>query len=249
MELQIKNVIEETCAKLNRPDLFRKPLVGFSSASDEKFGQLKKLIGPWHLTPKEILPGAESVVSYFVPFTREVTLAPKSSEHGSSLWAEAYQEINNHFITINSAVSGILREKGYLAESIRPTHTYDPADLKCFWSHRSVAVIAGLGAFGANRLVITDKGSGGRFCSVITSAPLRSLAAAAEERCLYHKTGACRLCFDACPVKALSPDFFDKFLCQDKLNANENLILKQTALHSADTCGRCISACPFAYIE
>ena len=249
LELEIQRIIEEKIAELKRPDLFRVPLVAFSDARNSRYEDLKQQIGPWHCSPRELLPEAESVISYFVPFTKEVVSQPKCVADGSALWSEAYQEINAYFNDVNQAVRDYLESQGYLAATIPATHTYDPRDLKARWSHRSAAVIAGLASLGANRLAITDKGSGGRFCTVITSAKLESNAKPALERCLYFKNGSCGLCFRACPVGALRPDGMDKFACQDELNKNQERIRRETALVSADTCGKCISICPFSYIE
>lgn len=249
MEREIGEIISNKVNELNRPDLYRQPLVSFSSADDERYDELKELIGEWHLTPSEFLPDAKSVISYFVPFTKDVVKEPKKMKDGSPLWGEAYQEINRHFNVINEAVSDYLTDLGYSAITIKPTHTYDPKDLKSMWSHRSAAVIAELGDFGANKLIITEKGSGGRFCTVITSAVLKTDKAPVETKCLYIKNGTCGLCFKICPVKALSAEAIDKFACQDELNKNEILLKETTRMESADVCGKCISICPFAYIE
>jgi epoxyqueuosine reductase QueG len=116
------------------------------------------------------------------------------------------------------------------------------------WSHRSAAAIAGLGTFGANKLLITEKGSGGRFCTILTSAVLKANQVPIESKCLYLKNGSCGLCFKICPVNALFPDSIDKFACQNEVNKNEAKPKESTNLQSADTCGKCISVCPFAYI-
>lgn len=249
LELEIQTIIEKKIEDLGREDLFRSPLVAFSSAEDERYEELKHQIGEWHKTPKELLPEAKSVISYFVPFTKKVVKEPKMVKDGSALWSEAYQEINAYFEIINEEVQKFLESRGYLATTIRATHTYDPKDLKASWSHRSAAVIAGLATLGANRLAITEKGSAGRFCTVITSAPLKGTTEPVEEKCLYKKNGSCGLCFQICPVGALKPEGMDKFACQDELNKNEAMIQKTTNLKVADTCGKCISVCPFAYIE
>jgi len=249
LEDHIKKVISESLSLVNRPDLFRQPLVAFSSAKNKKYDELKTLIGEWHSSPTELLPEAKSVISYFVPFTKQVVEEPKTVKDGSFLWSEAYQEINKHFNIINDLVCNYLDELGYKTLKIKSTHTYDPKDLKCFWSHRSAAVIAGLGTFGANKLVITEKGSGGRFCTVITSAFLKANINTVENKCLYLENGSCGLCFKNCPVNALTPDAINKFECQDFLNENEKKMKDLSSLQSADTCGKCISVCPLAYIE
>lgn len=60
-----------------RPDLaglklFQPPLVGFGSGEDILFEEYKKegIIGPWHMSPSEWLPGGKSVISLFFPSQR-----------------------------------------------------------------------------------------------------------------------------------------------------------------------------------
>lgn len=239
----IEKIIAEKVDSLERPDLLREPLVRFSSAKDKQYDELKEIIGDWHLNPTELLEDAETVISYFVPFTKEVAAEPKKVAEGSALWGEAYAIINSYFDEINLSVMEYLRNLGYSASSIQATHTYDPKDMQSMWSHRSAAVIAGMGKFGANRLVITEKGSGGRFCTVFTSAIIREEMNPVEDSCLYNKNGSCGLCFKICPVHALEPNSFNKFACQYVCNTN-----KKQDKHGADTCGKCISICPLAYI-
>ena len=172
MKKDIEQLIIKEINALKRSDLFREPIVEFSSAKDDRYEELKEVIGEWHLNPTELLPEAESVISYFVPFTKDVISQPKTVKDGSPLWAESYLVINEYFNHINEAISNYLTHKGYIARTIPSTHTYDPKDLKSTWSHRSAAAIAGLGSFGVNRILITEKGSGGRFCTVLTSAAL-----------------------------------------------------------------------------
>lgn len=249
MEKLITEIIINAVEELKRPDLFRKPIVAFSDADDPRYEELKTLIGDWHCNPEEILPGAKSVISYFVPFAKGVAGEPRQCADGSFKWSEAYQEINKYFDLIGSRVVFALEEAGFEGKTIKATHTYNPATLKSVWSHRSAAVIAGLGTFGANKLVITEKGSAGRFCTVITTADLKASDVVPRTKCLYFKNGSCGLCFKVCPVNALDSDFNHKFDCQDELNKNERKMKEHTDLISADTCGKCISVCPFAYIE
>lgn len=250
LKQSIESTLSATVAALGRPDLFRAPLVGYSSAEDKRYGQLKTIVGSWHRNPRELLPGANTVISCFVPFTKAVVLEPKTFTGASPLWADAYQIINCHFDVVGGAVAAVLHKRGFAALPIKATHTYDPATLQSAFSHRSAAQIAGLGSFGANSLLITQKGSGGRFCTVLTTAVLQSDLSPAPVHCLYMKDKSCGLCFKICPVNALGPSVVDKFACQDELNKNQHM-LKQSGdyWHSADVCGKCISVCPLAYIE
>ncbi len=249
IETRIKEIISNKVSELKRPDLYREPLVSFSSADDERYDELKELIGEWHLTPKELLSDAKSVISYFVPFTEAVVKEPINMKEASPLWGQTYQEINSYFNVINEAVSDYLIELGYSVVTIKSTHVYDPKTMNCVWSHKSAAVISGLGDFGINKLIITEKGSGGRLCTIITSATLKTNRASTENKCLYIKNGTCGLCLNVCPVKALSAETIDKFACEDELNRNGRFLKKTQELEKASVCGKCISICPFAYIE
>lgn len=252
IEAAIVEIITDMVHKLDRNDLVREPLVAFSSAQNPEYQKLKDVIGSWHMLPCDVLPEAESVISYFIPFTKLVSREPKGVEHGSPLWSEAYAIVNPYFDEINNAVVNYLTAQGYFASAIRATHNFDPETIICKWSHRSVASIAGLGKFGANRMVITPKGSGGRFCSVITSAPLDPALGSLEEPtsdlCLFVKNGSCGKCFEMCPANALEADDFEKFACQAVTIKNKELFQEDPVLGQADTCGKCISVCPFAYL-
>ncbi len=249
LELEIQKIIEEQFAALNRSDLIRTPLVAFSSAQDPRFAQLKDIIGPWHQLPTDFLPEAQSVISYFIPFTKEVALGPKREPEGCSVWAEAYNTINAYFPVVNQAVLEYLQSQGYAADSVRTLKAFDPVTFQAAWSHRSAAVIAGLATFGANNLAITDKGSGGRFCSILTSAKLKPGQDKPKKQCPYLVNGSCGLCFRACPAGALTGSGTNKVLCDQELHRNRERLLLQGSASTATVCGKCLSACPLVYIE
>ncbi|MCL2874185.1 MAG: hypothetical protein FWE29_04555 [Defluviitaleaceae bacterium] len=246
---KIEQIIINEIAALNRPDLFRKPLISYSSGHDKRYFDLKKVIGDWHLNPVELLQDVNSIISYFVPFTKTVVSAPKNEENGASLWGEAYEIVNSYFNHINEVLSEYLASLGLSSKAIPATHTYDPKDMKATWSHKSAAAIAGLGTFGSNRLIITDKGSGGRFGTLLTSANLEANKEPVPDRCLNLKGGSCDLCYKICPVNAFLDDDIDRFACQEELFKNGEKLRERTHLVKADVCGKCISICPVAYIE
>lgn len=249
LETEIQRIIEEKFAELNRPDLIRTPIVAFSSAHDPKFRELQTIIGPWHNLPTDFLPEAESVISYFIPFTKEVALGPKNEPDGCPVWSEAYITINQHFHVVNQAVQDYLESQGYKAAQVKPPKAYDPETFHAPWSHRSAAVIAGLATLGANNLAITRKGSGGRFCSLITSAKLEPNAHPLPQMCPYITSGKCGICIRACPAGALTPNGTNKPACQAELNKNPDRLKKLNAKFIADICGKCLSVCPLVYIE
>ncbi len=242
----ILSILQEMVAKAERPDLFRAPICAFSAADDPRYHALKTTIGPWHCDPTELLPNAKSVISMFVPFTLAVSRTAKAEEPVSALWGEAYWVVNDLFDTVGQKLAEFLKEQGFSALSVAATHTYDPEKLQSMWSHRSAAAIAGLGSFGANRLLITEKGSAGRFSTVLTSAVLEPSPFPAPDRCIYHKTGRCLLCIKACPERALQVDAFAPFVCHDRLLKNAEHL---TSVGFCDVCGKCIANCPMAVLE
>ena len=74
MELKnkIESIIKEAAANPGTETRYREPLVGYASASDPIFDEMKEIIGPYHLHPKEIFPEAKTVVSFFLPFEKEL---------------------------------------------------------------------------------------------------------------------------------------------------------------------------------
>ncbi len=118
------------------------------------------------------------------------------------------------------------------------------------WSHKSVAVIAGLGSFGLHQAdarasdVITDAGCAGRFGSLVFDAELPVEPATPRERCLYFHDGSCLECVLRCPAGALdASEPLDKQACYRRLlgvaRAHEDLGL-------VDVCGKCaIGPCAF----
>lgn len=249
LEQGVAKLIEEAIVKLDRSDLFRMPLVAFSDAHDKRYEDLKAIVGDWVKLPTDFLPSAQTVISYFVPFTRELAAAPRQSESVSTKWGEAYLVVNDFFAGANERICSYLQEQGFEATAVPATHTYDPVDMKSAWSHRSAAAIANLGYFAANRMLVTEKGSAGRFCTVFTSANIETRLQKPENRCLSLINDSCRRCFDVCPVGALRSDGFDRFACQDVLFKNMDEIQVKTGLEEADVCGKCVSVCPLAYFE
>lgn len=247
IESRIVEIIREELANLGRADLYREPLVAFSEADNPKYEELKEIVGEWHQTPTELFPGAKSVISYFVPFTKAVVESPKNSVQETPLWGEAYVVINAHFNHINQKVCDYLEGEGYPSKKIQVS--YDEKTLRAPWSHRSGAAIAGLGYFSENRMLVTAKGSGGRLATIMTSAELTPTQDVLENKCPHQRNGACGLCFKICPVKALKEEGFAGLVCQDETDKNGDILQTTLGLEDAGTCGKCVSVCPLSYIE
>ncbi len=66
---------------------YRKPLVGFASAQDPLFNQMKEIIGLHHLHPTELLLDAQTVISFFLPFAKTIITANRESPQIAREWA------------------------------------------------------------------------------------------------------------------------------------------------------------------
>ena len=74
---------------------YRPPLVGFADVADPRFAQLREIVEPTHWLPSDLLPGARSVVAFFLPFAEEIVQANRAHPHDVAReWAVAYVETN-----------------------------------------------------------------------------------------------------------------------------------------------------------
>ncbi|MGE5604044.1 MAG: epoxyqueuosine reductase [Nitrososphaerales archaeon] len=234
----ITDTIQRETARAQGATAYRTPLVGFASAADPRFREIQRVVEPTHYLPEEMLPGARTVVAFFLPFAAWVVEANAVERHRVAReWPVAYLETNALIQRIADRLIAVLAERGVRAAAAPATHNYDPQDLIARWSHKSVAFIAGLGSFGLHRMLITDAGCAGRFGSVVTDAEIPFITPPARERCLYFHDGSCRECITRCPVNALTMDgAIDKQRCNHRL---VGLAKGFGGEELADACGKC----------
>jgi len=217
---------------------WKKPLVGFASADDPLFSKLKEVVRPSHALPRDLLSSARSVVAFFIPF--ESALQKENVHAGfypARSWAVAYVETNRLISELAEYLKNLLEAEGSRAAFAPPTHNYDPAVLMSDWSHRHIAFVAGLGRFGLNRWLITEKGCCGRFGSLVTEATFSSTPRPGQEFCLHFGgTAECSVCVDHCIYDALFIDRFDRHACNQHLLKNEGYF---SDLETSDVCGKC----------
>lgn len=172
-----------------RPDIagmmmFETPLVGFAAADDSLFTDEFKKVGvihPEYLSPGEWLPGAATVISFFLPFTDRVKESNRGSfdapyEEGLTLraspeWLHARIEGQDFVNQVTAYIEDLLRENGF--RTVCPTTSGKLRMITPYistWSERHAAYAAGLGTFGLSKGLITAKGMAGRYGSVITDA-------------------------------------------------------------------------------
>jgi epoxyqueuosine reductase QueG len=220
------------------------PLIGFAEADDPLFVKLKEAVRPTHATPSELLPGARTVIVYFLPFSREIPRSNQLKYNASREWAVAYVETNQLIIDLNHHLSHVLKEQGYDSKVLPPTHNFDTEQLMADWSHKHIAYIAGFGKFGAHHMLITEKGCCGRFGSLVTNAVIKPTPRPEGEFCLSVHDGSCKACITKCPVGALTEEFYDRHKCYDLLLENAEIYAIEGM---ADVCGKCTSIVPCSF--
>lgn len=234
LEQQIRDIVEKETRDNGAGLLYRTPIVGYADAHDPRYRELDNLIGNPQTLPEEILPGAETVVVFFLPFSKEALEELKKGRRISQKWSDYYTGTNQLLKHITGTLAGFLEEQGYPSAQIPPTDDFDLPTLTAKWSHKSSAVIAGIGSFGLNRLLVTEQGTAGRLGSFVTAAKLEPTSGEDVTYCLYYGKGACRACMDRCPSGAISKDGFDRFRCNAYLDGKNIHDLQQG-------CGLCSS--------
>ncbi len=237
---------------------YREPVFGYAKADDHAWRELRDSHVPGHVLPSEMLAGARSVAVFFLPFARNVVLANARAGVCADEWAMAYVETNALLASMCAAIQSRLEAAGIRASWQQPTHNYDPALLRSTWSHKSVAVIAGIGAIGLHQMLITASGCAGRVSSIVLDADVCSdlshdrgferpagaghdpAEATRARYCGFFAEKPCTTCIRRCPVSAISENGVDKEACQRHLNeVSAYFAGKGTVPGKADVCGKC----------
>lgn len=222
------------------------PIVGFASADDALFDKLRSVASPTHAVPNDLLAGAQTVIAFFLPFPKSLTRTNIIKRNSSVAWGTAYIETNEMIRQLSMHLLEFFNSRGFQSCSIPATHNWDEAKLTSDWSHRHIAYIAGVGNFGLNNMLITDKGCCGRIGSFITSAKIASDIRSDVPACLFKYDGSCRKCVQRCVNQALFTDAFDRFKCYDMLLEN---VKELGSIGYADVCGKCLVAVPCSHIN
>ncbi len=193
---------------------YREPVIGFASASDPLYDQLDELIGNPQIHPKDMLKGAQTVLVLFLPYSEVIYKDIKGERKTSSVWSDAYMHTNELLDSIVKEIQKLLNLKGFQSISEPPTENFDHVTKTARWGHKSNAVIAGIGTFGLNHLIITERGCLGRMNSLVTDAFIPPTPRTNHQYCLFHQNGKCKVCTMNCPSGAICPDgSIDKKRC------------------------------------
>ena len=202
--------------------MYDTPILGFGAAEDPLFEEYKKvgIIGPWHMSPKEWLPEAKTVISFFFPMSLEVRKSNRQEKKvASELWAYARIEGQAYISAYMKAVAEWFQERGFAAcvpssdsrwQSLtagKGIEGYPEIREDSFgsrWSERHAAYVCGLGTFGLSKGLITEKGMAGRFGSVVVSVAFEPDPRAYSD--VYDYCIRCGACVRRCPAHAIDPE-------------------------------------------
>jgi epoxyqueuosine reductase QueG len=248
MEEKIRNLIrlfvESYKTKKNTVTDWNSPLVSFADARDPLFSELISLVNVKHKLPTDLLKDARTVISYFVPFKREIVLSNSIGRYSSREWVSAYIETNKLIEDLNDFLSSQLDDSGFSSFIQPPTHNFNIKKLVSDWSHKHVAFIAGLGKFGLHHMLITRKGCCGRLGSLIVNVMIPPTKRPSNEFCLHKNDVECMRCVDKCVFGALKVDSFDRHECYRICRSNGKIFGESDV---ADVCGKCVCLVPCSF--
>jgi len=189
--------------------LFEPPIFAFGSPKDSIYEEFKldHIIGAHFLPPTEWLPQVKTVISFFLPYTKEIRLSnEKDTCWPSAEWLHGRYEGQVFLEKLSFHLQKVLSDAGY--ESLVPF--FDPrygkegakSRFTSNWSERHIAFACGLGTFGLSKGLITEKGTCGRFGSILTTLDLPKDSRPYQYA--YEYCTMCGACIARCPVYAIS---------------------------------------------
>ncbi len=274
LEQLIKNFIKDNDqnrrTQLDQGVYWEEPLVGFASGLDPLFFEYKTTIGPFHLTPREIIAAVLkekgrglllteieqiSVVSWILPASEDIRRSNRREDRNPSrLWAyaRAFGEVCNE--ALRRHVVGFLEDLGYVAVApvLSPSFQHlrdDRIGWTSSWSERHIAYACGLGTFSLNDGFITSKGMAIRIGSVVTLlklAPSERKYRHNKENCLVFREEECGKCIQRCPAGAITGKGHDKDKCREYIysEALKAKCLEYGIQNPPTACGLCQTDVP-----
>jgi len=198
--------------------IYDAPIFAVGDAEDPLFGTLKEpqAIGGHFRTPKEWMPEAKSVISFFLPFSDTIKESNTPAEYEPSAeWLHGRIEGQKFLLQVSRYIAGLLEQEGehvvipsmseqfWAVEMPRKDALPGEQNLSFTsnWSERHVAFVCGLGTFGLSKGLITEKGICGRFGSIVTTAELPVTKRLYKD--VYEYCNMCGACMRNCPADAI----------------------------------------------
>lgn len=212
------------------------PVMGIASTDMWDTDPVVSANVPPERRPRSIMPEAGSAIVIGVPIQETVIMTAPSI-----YYRELYKITNTILDDSGQRIVMALEMMGHKAAFI-PRDGYHGMkgllkDPTSFFSHKHSAYLAGLGTFGVNNTILTERyGPRIRFTTILTDADLPSGRPMEKQLCIK-----CMKCRDICPVKAIGNDIYPASKI-DKAACTRNS--EQLNSRGISPCGRCIAVCP-----
>jgi epoxyqueuosine reductase QueG len=227
-------------ARVEGMRIYDDPIFGFSAADDEFFASLKQpsVIGEHFMLPKEWLPGAQTVISFFLPFSEQVRKGnSRDMSWPSEEWLHGRIEGQAMMNRLCAHLRSELADAGFGSVVPSMDERFRTKNFTSNWSERHVAYASGLGTFGLSKGLITRKGIAGRFGSVVTAMALEP--ARRDYEGVYDYCSMCGKCVRNCPAGAISLENGKNHqLCSDFLDITADKFKPRYG------CGKCQVSVP-----
>ncbi|HOW23821.1 MAG TPA: 4Fe-4S binding protein [Sedimentibacter sp.] len=187
--------------------IFDEPIFAYGAADDEGFQLLKSpsVIGEHFMKPREWLPSANTVIVYFFPFTDEIRESNrKVMSWPSNEWLHGRIDGHEFMREFSLFLNSRLNDEGYKSLVPGLDSRFKSTGFTSNWSERHAAYICGLGTFGLSKGIITEKGTAGRFGSIVTE--LRLKPDIKKYNSIYEYCINCGVCAENCPAEAISTE-------------------------------------------
>lgn len=241
--------------------LFDAPLVGFAAAADPLFDRYKEVIGPFYLSPQEMMASsaeaagaqARTVICWILPIVLSTRQTNRSQDRWPSRdWVQTRTFGEKFNASLRRHVLGWIEQQGGRAVAPQFSAAWKeygetPVGIASSWSERHAAYAAGLGTFSLNDGLITPAGIAHRCGSVVTDLEIPPSPQPYPHHlanCLYHRNGSCGLCVQRCPVGALSLQGHDKYRCGDYVYGEVPRELEPRFGLTQTGCGLCQTSVP-----
>jgi epoxyqueuosine reductase len=222
-------------ALLHRCESMEIPLVGVANV--ERWN--KPPFQPWmpdEFYPQSIFPEARSVIVIGLPIS-----LPVLETSPSIYYRELYNTVNSLLDQYTYRLANFLTDRGYPSVFV-PRNGYGSIRVLleipiAFFSHRHAALLAGLGTFGINNMILTPEyGPRVRFGSILSTADLPPDPLLEIQLCIR-----CMHCVEMCPSNALDKESYPKGLTDKKACSSYSAELNERYI---SPCGICIKVCP-----
>ena len=263
----VRDSLENRLFLIDDARIFGPPLVGFADGDDPLFSEFKSIIGPFHLTPREVLqktldlfsetPSRHkikdvSVICWALPITERTRRSNAREERvPSKRWCHTrhYGELFNE--SLRRRVEALLADHGSIAVApmLSPVWSQrrdDATGPSSNWSERHALYVAGMGTFGLSDGFITPKGVAMRCGSVVTDMKLPPSPRKYPSRtanCPFFTDGSCHACMARCPAGAITVDGHDKKKCEEYYQTVIRPLEREYEVQDAG-CGLCQTGVP-----